>query len=128
MSPGANHAAPPGTRRLSLRHVHDFRQLWIGDTASQLGAALGSLAIPYLAVTALRATPFQMGLLATLSGLGFLLIGLPAGALIDRRRKRTVMIAADIGRAMLLSTLPLAWWLGVLGCRRCWSWPPPSAC
>ena len=96
-------------------HVHDFRQLWIGDTASQLGAALGSLAIPYLAVTALRATPFQMGLLATLSGLGFLLIGLPAGALIDRRRKRTVMIAADVGRALLLGTLPVAWWLGVLG-------------
>ena len=114
-TPELNRAAQSGTRPPSLFHLHDFRQLWIGDTASQLGAAVGSLAIPYLAVTALRATPFQMGLLATLSGLGFLLIGLPAGALIDRRRKRSVMIGADIGRALLLCTLPVAWWWGVLG-------------
>ena len=53
-------------------HHHDFVQLWIGDTGSQLGAALGSLAVPYLAVTALDATAFQMGLLATLSGIRLL--------------------------------------------------------
>ena len=76
----------------SLIHHADFRRLWIGDTASQLGVALGGLAVPYLAVTALRATEFQMGLLGTLTSLGFLIIGLPSGALIDRRRKRTVMI------------------------------------
>ncbi|MET3806996.1 putative MFS family arabinose efflux permease [Nakamurella sp. UYEF19] len=98
----------------SLIHHRDFRQLWIGDTASQLGAALGSLAIPYLAVTALHATAFQMGLLSTLSGLGFLVIGLPAGAIVDRRSKRRVMIAADLGRAALLAGLPLMWWLDAL--------------
>ncbi|SDP12537.1 Predicted arabinose efflux permease, MFS family [Nakamurella panacisegetis] len=103
-----------GLRRRSLMHHHDFRQLWIGDTGSQLGAALGSLAVPYLAVTALKATPFQMGLLSTLSGLGFLVIGLPAGAIVDRRSKRRVMISADLARAALLATLPAAWWLGVL--------------
>lgn len=100
---------PPGL----IRHV-DFRWLWIGDTASQLGAAFGSLAIPYLAVTALAATEFQMGLLGTLTTLGFLIIGLPSGALIDRWRKRNIMIIADFGRAALLMTLPIAWWTGWL--------------
>ncbi len=106
--------SPATAHSPSLIHHRDFRQLWIGDTASQLGAALGSLAVPYLAVTALDATPFQMGLLATLSGIGFLLIALPAGAIVDRRSKRRVMIAADLLRFLLLFTLPLAWWFGVL--------------
>ena len=110
----ANTAGTGAGKVRSLIHHHDFRQLWIGDTGSQLGAALGSLAIPYLAVTALNATPFQMGLLSTLSGLGFLIIGLPAGALVDRRSKRRVMITADLSRAALLITLPVAWWLDVL--------------
>ena len=109
--PGGAKSSP---RARSLIHHHDFRQLWIGDTGSQLGAALGSLAIPYLAVTALNATPFQMGLLSTLSGLGFLIIGLPAGAIVDRRSKRRVMITADLARAALLATLPIAWWLDLL--------------
>lgn len=107
---------PPEARqqRPSLFHHHDFRQLWIGDTASQLGAALGSFAIPYLAVTALHASEFQMGLLGTLTTLGFLVIGLPSGALIDRWRKRDVMILADLGRFILLLTVPIGFWLGWL--------------
>ncbi|WP_084614666.1 MFS transporter [Nakamurella lactea] len=101
-------------QRRSLFHHHDFRWLWIGDTASQLGAAFGALAVPYLAVTALGASEFQMGLLGTLTTLGFLIIGLPSGALIDRWRKRNIMIIADLGRAALLLTLPVAWWAGWL--------------
>lgn len=97
-----------------LWHHADFRRLWVGDTASQLGASFGNIALPYLAVTILAATSFQMGLLGTLQGLGFLLIGLPAGALVDRWRKRTVMLAADLGRAALLLSITAAWWLGWL--------------
>ncbi|MDQ2845524.1 MAG: MFS transporter [Actinomycetota bacterium] len=105
---------PPGKKLRSLFHHVDFRWLWIGDTASQLGAAFGGLAIPYLAVTALGASEFQMGMLGTLTTLGFLIIGLPSGALIDRWRKRNIMIIADFGRAALLVTLPIAWWTGWL--------------
>lgn len=115
--PSAGTEPTPSTTTVptrSLIHHRDFRQLWIGDSGSQFGAALGSLAIPYLAVTALAATPFQMGLLSTLSGLGFLIIGLPAGAIVDRRSKRLVMIAADLGRAAVLATVPIAWWLDLL--------------
>lgn len=109
-APGSPTAAPLP----SLFHHADFRRLWVGDTASQLGAALGTFAIPYLAVTALHASEFQMGLLGTLTTLGFLVIGLPSGALIDRLRKRDVMIAADFGRFVLLLTVPIAFWLGWL--------------
>jgi predicted MFS family arabinose efflux permease len=110
-----------GVRRLwhritagALWHHPDFLRLWVGDTASQLGSSFGGIALPYLAVTVLAATSFQMGLLGTLQGLGFLIIGLPAGALVDRWRKRTVMLTADLGRAVLLASLTVAWWLGVL--------------
>lgn len=98
----------------ALWHHTDFRRLWVGDTASQLGVAIGGLAIPYLAVNILAASEFQMGLLATLTSLGFLLVALPAGAWVDRWRKRNVMLRVDIGRALLLMTLPAAWWLGWL--------------
>jgi MFS family permease len=98
----------------TLWHHADFRRLWVGDTGSQLGVAIGSLAIPYLAVNLLGASEFQMGLLATLTSLGFLVVALPAGAWVDRWRKRHVMLRVDLGRALLLLTLPVAWWLGAL--------------
>jgi predicted MFS family arabinose efflux permease len=98
----------------ALWHHPDFLRLWVGDTASQLGSSFGGIALPYLAVTVLAATSFQMGLLGTLQGLGFLVIGLPAGALVDRWRKRTVMLGADLLRAALLLSLTVAWWLGAL--------------
>ncbi|MBN9610152.1 MAG: MFS transporter [Actinobacteria bacterium] len=115
-------AVPQGILRRALHklgagplwHHPDFLRLWVGDTASQLGASFGGIALPYLAVTVLAATSFQMGLLGTLQGLGFLLIGLPAGALVDRWRKRTVMLSADLGRAILLLSITAAWWLGWL--------------
>ncbi|WP_196073398.1 MFS transporter [Nakamurella alba] len=104
-----------GGQGRSLWHHADFRRLWAGDTASQLGVALGALAIPYLAVTVLHANEFQMGLLATLGGLGFLIIGLPAGAIVDRYAKRSIMLLVDLLRALLLLSLPVAGWLGLLG-------------
>ncbi|MEO6956084.1 MAG: MFS transporter, partial [Antricoccus sp.] len=105
---------PPASSQRSLWYHRDFRWLWGGDTASQFCAALGVLAIPYLAVTTLNATKFEMGLLGTLTTIGFLVIGLPSGALIDRWNKRSVMILADFSRAVLLITIPLAWWLNWL--------------
>ncbi|WP_433275284.1 MFS transporter [Pseudonocardia xinjiangensis] len=92
----------------------DFRQLWVGDTISQFGTQIGLIALPLLAVSVLGADEFEMGLLATFETLAFLVIGLPAGAWIDRMRKRDVLIAGDVVRGIALLTLPLAWLLGVL--------------
>ncbi|MFI0926328.1 MFS transporter [Streptomyces sp. NPDC021012] len=100
--------------RPRLFRLQDFRRLWIGDTVSQAGTAVTALALPLVAIGPLGASPFQAGLLVTCEFLGFLLLGLPAGAWVDRMRRRRVMIAGDLARAALLASLPLAAWLGVL--------------
>ena len=100
---------PPTRLRGGLLRHHDFRQLFIGDTLSQFGTQLTVLAIPVLAVKVLDAGAFQMGLLATCEFLAFLVIGLPAGAWVDRWRKQRVLITNDLVRAVALASLPLAW-------------------
>lgn len=100
-------------RRSLFRH-HDFRQLWLGDTVSVFGAQFVGFALPLLAVQVLHADAFEMGLLGMLESLAFLLISLPAGALVDRWRKKRVIVAGDLLRAALLLTIPVAWVLDVL--------------
>lgn len=97
-----------------MRH-RDFRMLWAGDSFSQFGYMVTTLAMPLLAVKTLHATPFEVGLLTTFETLAFLVIGLPAGAWVDRMRRRNVMIAADLCRAAALASIPLAAAFGVLG-------------
>ncbi|SDK88489.1 Predicted arabinose efflux permease, MFS family [Nonomuraea maritima] len=93
---------------------HDFRRLFLADTASQVGTQVLVLALPLVAVSALHASEFEVGLLAACQTLAFVLIGLPAGAVVDRMRKRVVMVVADWGRAAALVSVPVAWWLDVL--------------
>ncbi len=95
------------------RH-RDFLLLWSGETVSQVGTMISHLALPLLAATMLGATPWEMGLLVAAERAGFLLVGLPAGALMDRLPRRPVMIAADLVRFALFASIPVAWWLGVL--------------
>ncbi|MFD6336839.1 MFS transporter [Streptomyces sp. NPDC060131] len=92
----------------------DFRTLFTATALSQLGTNIGYVAVPLIAVTTLDASPGQVGALATLSTVAFLLIGLPAGAWVDRMRQRSVLIAADLARAALLASVPVAWWLDAL--------------
>jgi MFS family permease len=98
----------------SLWQHRDFLRLWAGDTISQLGTMVTMIALPLLAIKVLHATPFQVGLLTACETLAFLLVGLPAGAWVDRMRRRNVLIAGDLARALLLASLPLAAWLHVL--------------
>ena len=103
-------------RRSLLGHPdgRDFRQLWAGDTVSQLGTQIGVIALPLLAVTVLQADEFQMGMLVAFETIAFLLVGLPAGAWVDRMRKRSVLIAGDLVRGIALLTLPAAYLLDLL--------------
>ncbi|MFE5864395.1 MFS transporter [Streptomyces virginiae] len=82
----------------------DFGRLFAATALGQLGDRITFLALPLVAVTALRADAFQVGLLAATTSVGSLLVGLPAGAWVDRVRKRSVMIAADLLRAAALAT------------------------
>ncbi|MDH6133738.1 MFS family permease [Kitasatospora sp. MAA4] len=91
-----------------------FVRLWSAQAVSVFGAQVTELALPLAAVAVLRATPFQVGLLVAVQYLPFLLIGLPAGAWVDRLRRRPVMILADLVRFAVLLAVPLASLCGAL--------------
>jgi MFS family permease len=85
-------------------------RLWGAQSVSLIGTQITALALPLTAILLLDASPIEVGLLASLQYLPFLLVGLPAGSIVDRLRRRPVLIVADIGRAALLVVIPLAAW------------------
>ena len=89
------------------RHA-DFLKLWAGQTISSIGSQISFLALPLTAILILEATPTQMGLLSSIGALPSLFIGLFVGVWVDRRRRRPIMIAANVGRAILLLIIPIA--------------------
>ena len=100
--------------RAGILRRADVRALWLGETVSELGTAVSSLAIPLVAVVTLHAGPFATGVLVAGAWLPWVVIGLPAGAWVDRLPARRVMIAADVLAALAFASVPLAAWLGVL--------------
>lgn len=106
----------PLRRRWSLgllRHS-DFRNLWVAQTVSVVGSQFTSVALPLTAVLILQAGPFEMGVLGAAVNAPVLLVGLFAGVWADRLRRRPILIATDLGRALLLGVIPTAALLGVL--------------
>ena len=103
------------TPRGRVRLGRDFSLLWGGEGVSMLGAATPSVLLPLLAVTEFGAGPVWMGVLTAAGWLPWLVIGLPAGAWLDQRDPRRVMIIADVVAAATLASVPIAWWLQVLG-------------
>ncbi|MEU1186383.1 MFS transporter [Streptomyces sp. NPDC005859] len=99
----------PSQPTASPWRVRDFRVLFSATALSQLGTNVSYVAVPLVAVTALDASPGQVGALATLSTVAFLFIGLPAGVWVDRMRHRRILILADLSRAVLFSSVPVAW-------------------
>lgn len=99
--------------RSLLRHA-DFLKLWTAETISQFGTQVSLLAIPLVAVTILEASALEVALLGTIEFLPFILFSLPAGAWVDRLRRRPILIAGDIGRAALLISIPVAFAFDVL--------------
>lgn len=105
------HPSPPPL----LRSNRSFRDFWTGQTISLFGDQVTLLAIPLLAALTLNADAAEMGLLTAAALAPNLLFSLHLGAWADSRpRRRQLLIAADLGRALLLLTIPLAWGLGVL--------------
>jgi predicted MFS family arabinose efflux permease len=101
--------------RTGLWSNSDFVKLWLGQTISNFGSGITGIVLPLTAVLVLAATPVQMGILGALDGVAVLVIGLLAGVLVDRVRRRPLLLATDLGRACILGTIPLAALLGVLG-------------
>jgi MFS family permease len=96
------------------RH-QDFLKLWVGQTVSKLGSGISGSALPLTALLVLGAGPTAMGLLSAASIVPVVCLGLVAGVWVDRLRRRPVMIGADLGRALLLATIPAAALTGRLG-------------
>jgi MFS family permease len=92
----------------------DFVKLWAGESVSQFGSLVGGIALGFMAILVLGATPFEIALLAICSRLPGFLTGLVAGVWVDRLHRRPIMIVADCGRAVLLASIPAAALLGIL--------------
>lgn len=98
----------------SLWRHSGFLRLWAGQSISVFGSVVGIAAMGFTAILFLHATPFQLGILSAARLLPGFLIGLAAGAWVDRLRRRPVLIAVDLGRAALLATIALAALFGTL--------------
>ncbi|MFB6437949.1 MFS transporter [Streptomyces sp. NPDC056411] len=98
-----------------LRRHRDFRLLWCAETAGKFGAAVSTVTLPLIAVTTLHSSPFAVGLLSACGWLPWLLIGLPAGAWVDRLRRRPLMLAGAAVPLVLFATVPVAARAGWLG-------------
>lgn len=97
------------TRGNSLFRQRDFLHLWCAESVSQLGSQVSLLALPLVAITLLHATTFQVGALTAVEMSPFVLIGLLAGAIVDRLPRRPVLVWCDIGRAFALSSIPISY-------------------
>jgi MFS family permease len=101
-----------------LRTNANFRRYFVGQSVSLLGDQVSSIALPLTAVLALHATAGEMGALTTAYLVPNLILSLHAGVWVDRSgRRRQVMLAADVARALLTATIPIAFAFGDL------TWP-----
>ncbi len=100
---------PPATPRRSLTANRDFLKLWTAQTISVFGSQISGLAIPLVAALILKVDPFSFALLGTIEFLPFILFTLPAGAWVDRLRRRPILITGDLGRAMALVSIPIVY-------------------
>jgi MFS family permease len=98
----------------SLWQNSAFIRLWVAQILSKAGSEITRVALPLTAVIILAATPAQMAALRISGSLPNLLFGLFAGVFVDRTRRGPILVGADIGRALLLGTIPLAALLGRL--------------
>lgn len=103
----------PAPRRAPLWRNRDYLLLWSGQGVSVLGSQVSGIALPLL-VLALTGSAAQAGFVSAAFGLPYLLVGLPAGALVDRWDRKRVMILCDAGRALNAASIPLAAALGHL--------------
>src|SRR5579863_2303862 len=104
----------PSSAPTGLWRHPNFLKLWAGSTVSLFGSQITLLALPFTAVLLLHATATQMSLLVMAQTLPTLLIGLFAGVWVDRLLRRPLLILADVGRALVLGSLPIMALIGWL--------------
>ncbi|MEY9843309.1 MFS transporter [Streptacidiphilus sp. MAP5-3] len=101
-------APPPDLgRSTSLWRNRAFLFLWGGQSVSVLGSTVSGIIIPLYAVLVLHVSTFEMGLLAAAGSVPYMLVGLMAGAVVDRFPRRRLMFWCDLTRALALASIPL---------------------
>ena len=98
----------------SLWNHSDFLKLWVGQTISRFGSVVTRTALPLVALLVLGAGPLELAYLVIAQSLAVLIVGLVAGAWVDRLRRRPILIGTDVLRALLLFSIPIAQGLGAL--------------
>lgn len=86
-----------------------FARFWSAETVSGLGSHVTTIALQVLVVVTLHGTASDVGLLNGARWLPYLVLGLVVGALVDRRPRKPVLVATDLGRGLLLGAVPLLW-------------------
>lgn len=103
----------PRRKNLLLRD-RDFRLFWLGETTSNLGSQMLTVVVPVIAIEVLHTGTLVVGLLQSCLWLPWFVIGLPAGAWVDRRAKRSIMIIADIVAFLAFVSIPILAWTGAI--------------
>jgi MFS family permease len=106
--------ATPSPRRRSLFRNADFARLWTAATVSLFGTQVSQIAIPFIAAVLLNASPGEVGLLVTVEFMPFLLFTLPAGVWVDRFPRQRILVLGDLGRGLMLVSIPIAYAFGAL--------------
>jgi len=91
-----------------------YRRLWTSILISSFGGQVTMLALPLTAAVLLHATPWQMGIQTAMELAPFVLLSLPAGVWLDRVRKLPVYVVGEGLIALVLASVPLAWYFGWL--------------
>ncbi|MGL5929720.1 MAG: MFS transporter [Dermatophilaceae bacterium] len=110
MTPARRPSGAPGPGVASAA----FRMLWLAHGVSMLGSMTTTVALPLLAVSAFDAGPLWMGALTAAVWVPWLVVGLPAGAWVDRFDPRRVMLSADLAASVAVVSVPVAWAFGLL--------------
>jgi MFS family permease len=101
-------------RRGGLLRQRNFRLFWTGESLSEVGNSVAVFAVPLVAIDNLHASTFIVTLLTAMVWLPWVIIGVPAGAWVDRLPLRRVMLASDAVSVVVYASVPVAAWCGVL--------------
>src|SRR4029453_11547297 len=108
---GPEDRPPSGARR---RPEADYSLVWLGQSVSLFGSAVTTFALPLVAVLTLSASPAEVSLLVALGLVPVLLAPLYAGPIVDRVDRRRVLLSCDSARAVVIVSIPVLSWLGLL--------------
>lgn len=98
----------------SLLRDNNFRRVYVATAVSAMGVAVAGLAIPLVAIRSLHASDSEVGWVSACLTLPFFVIGLPAGAWVDRWDRRQVLVACQALRGLVMLVISLLWWLNLL--------------